>query len=117
MEADLARYYQTDIRDRWRTDEHGRPRLTLRMIAVRIRHLPPDSATATALNDGEQVWARRDVLTADLYNALTGKEHPLLADARRSAEKKPDSAWSRAIAAAKARINERKRKIEAGEIT
>lgn len=116
MEADLSRYHQIDYRDRWRLDEHGRPRLTLRMIAVRVRHLPLDSATAIAVN-GEPGWDRLHVLTADVWSALTGKEHPALAVARKSRGKFLSAERVKAILAARRRARERKRKIEAGEIT
>lgn len=76
MEADLSQYHQIDYRDRWRFDEHGRRRLTLRMIWVRIRTLPRDSATQIALNDGRIPWGWSEHLLADLWSAFTGKPHP-----------------------------------------
>ena len=48
VEADLSRYHHIDYRDRGRFGPDGRRLLTLRMILVRVRHLPPESATAIA---------------------------------------------------------------------
>lgn len=76
MEADLSRYHQIDYRDRWRFDEHGRRRLTLRMIWVRIIHLPPQSATQIHLNDGQIAWGWTEYLLADLWQLLVRKPHP-----------------------------------------
>lgn len=47
VEADLARYYQADLRDLWR----GGGKLTYRRLQVFIDHLPSESATMTALRD------------------------------------------------------------------
>jgi hypothetical protein len=115
VEADLTRYYQVDIRDRWRYDEHDRPLLTLRRLSVLIRHLPDDSATAVAIN-GEPGWTRGEVLLADLWSAFTGKEHPALGRARKSSKAKSAS-WITRIATARARLARRRHRIESGEIT
>ncbi len=45
LEADLARYYGTDLRDLWRGG------LTYRRIGVLVRYLPADSALVAALAD------------------------------------------------------------------
>ncbi len=116
MEADLSRYYGIDYRDRWRLDEHGHPRLTLRMILVRLRHLPGDSATAIATK-GEPEWTRLEVLITDLWSAWAGKEHPAIAKARRSSRRFQPAERLRAFGDARRRRRERKRKIAAGEIT
>lgn len=116
MEADLSRYYGIDYRDRWRQDEIGRPRLTLRMIAVRVRHLPPDSAVVVAIN-GEPGWTRDQVLTADVWSALAGKEHAALAAARKSQGRTMTAEFLNALGAARRRLRERKQKIASGEIT
>lgn len=53
MEADIARFYPgVDYGDRWRYDKYGRPRLTLRKLALLVRHLPDDSAVAAIGRDG-----------------------------------------------------------------
>lgn len=117
MEADLARYYHVDLLDRWRTDLEGRPLLTLRQIAVRVRHLPPDSAVAVALNGGEAGWTRDQVLLTDIWSTWNGKEHPALALARRSRGRIPTAERLRRLVAARRRARDRRRRIARGEIT
>src|SRR5690606_27068527 len=56
VEADLQRFYGIDDRDRWRPDEHGRPRLTLRRLWVLISHLPPESTLAHIERAGHPEW-------------------------------------------------------------
>ena len=84
MEADLSRYHHIDYRDRWRFDDHGR-KLTLRMIFVRLRHLPPDAAVFRVMSDGRPVWDLQHILLADIWQAAaqSKKPHPLLEDERR----------------------------------
>lgn len=114
MEADLQRYYQIDYRDRWRGD------LTLRRLSVLVRHLPPGSATSTALNGGDPEWTRSEVLLTDLWSAWAGKEHPRIAEARKKGKRSRRS-WSAQrldrYRRARQRARERKRKIASGEIT
>lgn len=117
MEADLQRFYGVDYRDRWRPDEHGRPRLTLRRLHVLVAHLPPDSATAAVVGDGEPGWSRSDVLLTDLWSAWTGKEHPRIARARRSHGRPVSADRMRRLREARARARDRRRRIESGEIT
>lgn len=74
MEASLQAHYGIDYRDRWRRDEHGRRRLTLRRIGVLVRHLPPDSAVALAT--GGAGWTVTDYLISDVFHAHAGKAHP-----------------------------------------
>lgn len=108
MEADLSRYYQLDIRDLW-VIEAGMRRLTLRMIWVRVTHLPPDSSTARALGGGG--WTVHDYLVSDLWSALAGRAHPARpAQAVRVAD-------PARLAAAKRRQRSRARQIKRGEIT
>jgi len=76
VEADLARWYHCDLRDLWRVGADGGRLLTLRMLAVRIRHLPADSALARLQNDGHTAWTLHDFLVSDVFQALTGKVHP-----------------------------------------
>lgn len=116
MEADLARYYQVDLGDRWRP---GR-RLTLRRLVVLVRHLPDDSATAFAINEGPP-WRTEHEL-ADLsrmdFLRVHGVEkpipHPLSPFAKRDTG--PSETHKQALAAAKARRDERARLIAEGAI-
>lgn len=111
MEADLQRWYQVDIRDRWRFGPDGVRRLTLRRLGVLIRALPPDSATAVAA--GGSGWRLADHLLADLFHASTGKPHPGLP----KAVTVPDPERDMRVRRARARARERQRAIDAGEIT
>jgi hypothetical protein len=111
VESDLSRYHHIDYRDRWRRDSGGRRRLTLRMISVRIRHLPPDSATAIAL--GGPGWRLEHYLAAHLFHATAGKPHPMLPKPEKAASAERD----KKIRKAKARARERQRALDAGEIT
>jgi len=110
VESDLSRYHQIDYRDRWRFRK-GRRRLTLRMIAVRVKHLPPESATARAT--GGDGWRLEDHLLADIYGATAGQAHPWLP----KHETPRDAEHEKRRAAALARKRERERAIAAGEIT
>jgi hypothetical protein len=107
VEADLARYYHLDLRDRWRLDDSGCRRLTLRMIAVRVRHLPLDAATAMVL--GGDGFTTTDYLLMDLFHGWTGKPHPMR-EAKQQ-ETPLDPARVRKINAARKRMRDR---IEAG---
>jgi hypothetical protein len=68
VEADLSRYHHIDLRDYWRHT------LTLRQIAVRVRHLPADSAVRFVLKAPD--WSTTDYLLADLIHVHTGQPHP-----------------------------------------
>ena len=111
MEVDLSRYHQIDYRDRWRFDENGCRKLTLRMIAVRVKHLPADSATAIAT--GGTGWTLTDHLLADVFHATGGNPHPW----KPKQAKGSDPAREKVKQAARARARERQRAIDAGEIT
>lgn len=65
-----------DLRDLWQVDAAGRPLLTLRQIAVRLRWLPRESPLVLALGGPDAQWTIGDYLTADVYGALAGKRHP-----------------------------------------
>lgn len=112
VEADLSRYHHIDYRDRWRRDEAGCRRLTFRMIAVRVRHLPPDSATARALNGPG--WSLTDYLLGDVFHAVAGKRHPERPQPSRDEPVTPERA--RKLRSARARAAARRRAIEAGEL-
>lgn len=80
MEADLARYYRIELADLWRG------RLTLRRLAVLLRHLPSDSAVAVA--EGGDGWTLAHYLQADTVHATTGRPHPADPRIRRAEEEK-----------------------------
>lgn len=72
VESDLQRFWGIDYRDRWRFDDAGRRRLTLRQINARINHLPADSALAIEMGRRSPV----ELLLMDLYEPLAGRVHP-----------------------------------------
>ena len=111
VEADLSQYYHLDYRDRWRFDSDGHRRLTLRMISVRVGHLPSDSATSVAL--GGPGWRLEHYLAAHLYGAMAGEPHPSLP----KASPITDPEREKALRSARLRARERQRAIDAGEIT
>lgn len=123
MEADLSQYHQTDYTDRWRTDEHDRPRLTLRKIAVLVRHLPVDSAVVRTY-EGWTAWRIEHALLDDIrmtvQASIPAKKAPKIQthpDRPKAMKPPPTPAQVRARNAAKKRAAERRRKIAAGEIT
>jgi len=101
VESDLNRFWNLDLRDRWRFDEHGRRRLTLRQIHARITHLPADSALAVAMNRRSPV----ELLLMDLYEPLAGRAHPArpLTAAQIAERKAEAAAKAKALAAYEAR--------------
>lgn len=111
MESDLSRYYNIDYRDRWRFNADGTRRLTLRMIYVRLRGLPNDSATATA--EGSGGWTLAHHLAAHTFQAMSGEKHPWTPDT--SATVSADRI--RAKASALARKRQRELDIAEGRIT
>ena len=118
MEADLARHYHLDYRDRWRHDDHDRPLLTLRRLNALLRALPPhDSAVAAALNR-QPIPSRAEVLLAEIWSlwADKGVEHPLLKELR-NRPRPVSTERASALTAARRRARERRRAIEAGDIT
>ncbi|WP_213452896.1 hypothetical protein [Rhizomonospora bruguierae] len=117
MEADLSRHHQIDLCDRWRFDEHGRRRLTLRQIYVRLRDVPAhESAVAAVENGGAPPPSRTEVLLMQLIESWSGKDHPLR-DQLPKHDPEADPERQKARAQAKRRARERQRQIEAGEIT
>ena len=120
MEADLARFYGLDYRDRWRPDTTGLPRLTWRRLAVLIRQLPVDSAIARLDEPPGGLWTLDRQLLADVFRALTGHTHPAQARHERWAARyrlRHDPARQQALAAARARAAARRAAITAGTIT
>lgn len=81
MEADLRQFFGVDYRDRWRHDDDGLPRLTLRQIAVYVFRRPvPGGAVEEALVGFNPV-PRLEVLVDELrrnYIAVHSKKgaHP-----------------------------------------
>lgn len=117
MEADLSRYYRIDYRDRWRFDEFGQRLLTLRMIRVRVKHLPPQSALGQALGL-DTGWTVGDYLLADVFKALTGKNHPARPKpTKQRRQRVPDRKRAEKLAAAKRRKAAREAAIARGELT
>jgi len=111
VEADLSRYHQIRYSNRWRFDPDGRRLLTLREIAVRVKYLPPDSATSIAL--GGSGWRLEHFLAAHIFQATTGNPHPALPTQSPIA----DPVRAKQMRDAKARARERQRALDAGEIT
>lgn len=116
MEADLARFYGIDYRDRWQ-----RPgSLTLRRLRALLAYLPPDSAVAQLERGGSPHWSLEAHLLDDLRIVLTSttkdpaKPHALRPRGKKAA---PDPARARSLAAARARAAERRRAKESGELT
>jgi hypothetical protein len=103
--------YHVDYRDRWRFDESGRRRLTLRRLGVLLTYLPPDAATSIAL--GGPGWRLEHYLAAHLFHATAGKPHPMLPKAEKASTPERDQKMRKA----KARARERQRALDAGEIT
>lgn len=106
VESDLARFWATDYRDRWRFDTDGRRRLTLRQIHARLSHLPADSAIAIAMNRRSPM----ELLLMDLYEPLAGRPHPARPlTAEQVAERNAEAARQR-----KAREDYEKRRSASG---
>lgn len=116
VEADLSRFYHIDYRDRWRFDDEGRRLLTLRMIAVRVKHLPRDSAVGRVLKI-DPGWSVTDYLLADVYGVLRGRKHPARPAAPKKAPKAVTRERRRLVAAARRRARERAAAIARGDIT
>lgn len=106
VEADLARFWGVDYRDRWRFDADGRRRLTLRQIHARLSHLPADSAVAIAMNRRSPM----ELLLMDLYEPLAGRPHPARPlSPEQAAERNAEAARQR-----KAREDYEKRRAASG---
>lgn len=116
----MSRFYHLDLRDRWRV-ENGRRVLSLRMIAVRLRYLPAESALVSLSRDGRPVWELRDVLLAHIWQATANskKPHPALVQAAREQRASTPMTPQRqhAVLAFRRRAEERRQRIAAGELT
>ncbi|WP_280265341.1 hypothetical protein [Nocardia wallacei] len=75
LESDLRRL-GVRYSDRWRFDEHGQRRLTLREIWVAIQWLPGDAALVVTANENRPRWGYTEYLLADLFTVFTKQPHP-----------------------------------------
>ncbi|MFV8236326.1 hypothetical protein [Mycobacteroides chelonae] len=75
VESDLSTFHHIDYRDRWRRDSEGIRRLTLRMIHVRVTHLPATSALSLHFSNGKSAWDLHAHLMADMVTAWTGHQY------------------------------------------
>lgn len=76
IESDLHRFWGIDYRDRWRFDENGCRRLTLRQVFARLSNPPRESRLAIALNGGKELQSDTALAVMDLQEAFTGRRHP-----------------------------------------
>lgn len=113
LEADLQRYYQIDLRDRWRRGDDGLRLLSLRRLGALVSALPSDSAVARAAGgDGMTVT---DILLMDVFHGVTGNPHPSRPTERSGSRMSLER--SRRFQAARRRLAARRQAIAAGEIT
>ena len=104
VESDLDRFWGIDYLDRWRYDEQGRRKLTLRKIHARLSNLPAESSLAIAL--GRRSGS--ELLLMDLWKALTGQSHPSRPlTAQEAAQARSEAS---ALAQARAEYEERRNK-------
>lgn len=106
IEADLWMFcHRTDLRDLWRPGG-GEARLTWRLVANLIRHLPPESATKTALRNkmsdaeikqaaksgdpSQGQWSQLEMLIALLIDSVREVGHITAAAAGSKKSKSPD---------------------------
>ena len=110
VEADLSRYYHIDYRDRWRFNKRGERKLTLRMIAVRVAHLPHDSAISHAVLGAQAGWGVAEYLLADVWQASSGSEkgHPARPDSTDSSTKEDSPERKKKVKRAKQRARARR---------
>lgn len=67
-----------------------RGRLSLRLLAVYVAHMPVGSAIWALSADVPYGWTLTDTLLADVYHGLTGERHPLRPDNSAKAKAKKD---------------------------
>lgn len=72
VESDLDRFWNRDYRDRWRFDDTGARKLTLRQIYCRISNSPADSALAISMGRRSPT----ELLLMDIYEPIAGRVHP-----------------------------------------
>lgn len=122
MEADLRAEYQVDYRDRWRPGSYGRPKLTLRALAVLVRHLSDESHVAAIGRDGPRWTAEAHLLDECrmLLGHLSGVKDALKHPHPQrplAPTKKPDPKRAKKVADANRRARERQERIASGELT
>lgn len=76
VEADFARFYPgIDYRDRYRRNQQGRPRLSVRRLLLLVDRLPPESWFASEMAERYPL-SREQAALYDVYAALAGEKHP-----------------------------------------
>lgn len=65
-----------DYRDRFRFDQDGQRRLTLRQIHVRLAHAPLNSPLAIAQNGGRLPHTAEALVLMDIFEAIAKVRHP-----------------------------------------
>lgn len=93
----MQRFYNIDL-SKFYSGE-----LSLRRLSVLVAHLPVGSAIWSDQNGVPYGWTLNDLLTADLYQALTGTPHP----ARPSGKEAAEAERAKKLAAALKRQQER----------
>lgn len=111
MEGDFALHYHTDYRDVYRPGG-GPSRLTLRRLSLLVERLPPESAFKSAVEDRLPI-SGESAVTMTVFEALTGKKHPLWTAKQRERERAEHEAAVRA-ARERARKFNRPRHREGG---
>lgn len=87
--------------------------LTIRRIRVLMNHLPPQSNCAALVRGGQPLWLVTDHLLDEIRRALTGdKPHP-----QRPKPAAPEPLTGKRLKAFLVRVAERRRQIDAGDIT
>jgi hypothetical protein len=80
IEADLSLLHNLNLPDLWKPFNPDGPNLTLRMVWVRIRFLPKESALAISENGGQSPWSLEHYLLSDLWalaaRQVAGKKAP-----------------------------------------
>lgn len=76
IESDLDRFWGIDYRDRFRFDDDGRRRLTLRQIYARLVEPPRESRLSIAANNGKEPVSGTAIAVMDLWEVWTRKRHP-----------------------------------------
>lgn len=122
MEAELQRFCGVDYRDRWRFDEHGRRRLTLRRVFRLFQGFPETESRLVWLlvNDGQPIWPVTAHIVDDLRIAMTSdKKRQSPPHPARFSKKKVRSGWGdpkriRSLMAARQRARARRLQL-AGE--
>lgn len=108
VEADLSAFHHIDYRDRWRTDTDGLRKLTLRMIYVRVKHLPSKSALSLHFSGGTSAWDLKAHILADIVLILSNQEAEYPGRPGRATDGKPSETREQ-FEARKARARDRAR--------